>query len=294
MNEADILAFAPVSGPDKGILPDASGDSARFGPLCYLKLSGGKLAPTSRPGRFQIRLSGRPPKSKFPSDIAANEHLTGQIARQVFGINSPATFLMYLADGKPACLTRVRLASLRQGRETISLANLAENQKERPGRKTSSAPASYEETGFLLREYCAAWRIEMERYFFRVVFHYILDCGEGGLNTFGLRQSQDGDYLLAPSGHLISMGLHYPGHKGLPFLLWRGQKEEDPNRWSRADFLLLADRLGIRADRAGFYLDRFTRARPAVLDMVERSFLSKKARPVMARRVERRIHCLDT
>ena len=43
---------------------------------------------------------------RYPDQVPANEHLTMQIARQVFGINTADSALIFFKEGTPAYLTR--------------------------------------------------------------------------------------------------------------------------------------------------------------------------------------------
>lgn len=47
-----------------------------------------------------------PSAGKKPDQIPANEHLTMQIARQVFGIETAENALIFFKDGKPAYITK--------------------------------------------------------------------------------------------------------------------------------------------------------------------------------------------
>ena len=129
-------------------------------------------------------------------EVPANEHLTMQIAKQVYGIDTAGNTMIFFKDGTPAYLTKrfdVKPDGSKWGKEDF--ASLAGKTKQNAG-PNFKYTYSYEEAGLLLQKFVPAWRIEIEKYFSLVVFNYLLSNGDAHLKNFSLLETTSGDYLL--------------------------------------------------------------------------------------------------
>ncbi|HPM03533.1 MAG TPA: HipA domain-containing protein, partial [Candidatus Cloacimonadota bacterium] len=102
---------------------------------------------------------------RYPDQVPANEHLTMQIARQVFGISSAENAMIFFKDGTPAYITKrfdVKEVGTRWGKEDF--ASLAGKSSDNAG-PNFKYDYSYEEIGTLIRRFVPAWRIEIEKFF---------------------------------------------------------------------------------------------------------------------------------
>ena len=107
------------------------------------------------------------PRGVFPRlDVAPiNEHLTMQIAHQVFKIEVAENALVQFQDGEPAYLVRrfdVQPGGPRRLQEDF--AQVASRSEETHG-KNYKYDFSYEEIGELIRQHVAAYMVDLERYF---------------------------------------------------------------------------------------------------------------------------------
>ncbi|MBX9733932.1 MAG: HipA domain-containing protein, partial [Chitinophagaceae bacterium] len=145
---------------------------------------------------------------KKVDQVPANEHLTMQIAKQVYGLNTAENAMIFFANGSPAYITKrfdVKEDASKWGKEDF--ATLAGKTKDNAG-ANFKYEYSYEETGMLIQQYVAAWRIEIEKYFSLVVFNFLFSNGDAHLKNFSLLESAQGDYLLSPAYDLINTKLH--------------------------------------------------------------------------------------
>jgi serine/threonine-protein kinase HipA len=73
-----------------------------------LRLVNGVLAPTDRDGEFILKPVPRALTGSLDllDDVPANEHVTMQIAAQVFALRSAACGLVFFPDGEPAYIVR--------------------------------------------------------------------------------------------------------------------------------------------------------------------------------------------
>jgi serine/threonine-protein kinase HipA len=71
-----------------------------------LRLERGTCTPVTQGGTHLLKPIPAQPSLRHVESVSANEHLTMQVATQVFGIPVAACALMELADGEPAYLSR--------------------------------------------------------------------------------------------------------------------------------------------------------------------------------------------
>ncbi len=216
---------------------------------------------------------------KKVDQVPANEHLTMQIAKQVYGIHTAENALIFFKDGSPAYITKrfdVKKDGGKWGKE--DLATLA-------GKTTDNAGAnfkyeySYEEIGRLIQKFVPAWKVEIEKYFSLVVFNFLFSNGDAHLKNFSLLESSQGDYLLSPAYDLINTRLHvddsdFALDKGLFADSFKSDEYKKSRHPSKADFAELAKRMGVIEPRIEKLLNPFLQQQPFVETLVNRSFLS--------------------
>lgn len=211
--------------------------------------------------------------------VPANEHLTMQIAKQVYGINTAENAMIFFKDGSPAYITKrfdIKTDGIKWGKEDF--ATLAGKTKDNAG-PNYKYEYSYEELGLLIQKYVPAWRVEIEKYFALVVFNYLFSNGDAHLKNFALLESNTGDYLLSPAYDLINTRIHVDDSD---FALDKGifaddfmSEEYKINRHpSKADFIELAKRIGVAETRIEKIMLPFLQKQPLMEALVSRSFLN--------------------
>jgi len=246
-----------------------------------LRLLRGRLLPTDTGGEYLLKPI---PSARLPElhdDVPANEHLTMQLAEQVFGIRAAASACIRLADEELAYITR-RFDRGRGGRK-IAQEDFCQLMGKSPASSVNyKYDSSYEELGEALRRYCAAYLVEVEELFRRIVFCYACSNGDAHLKNFSLQQGPSGDYLLSPAYDLVASSMHLPNEHRLALDLLRD--DEIPLGVSTvgfetgADFLDLARRFGMRERRARAVIDSYASKQPAATSLIKRSFLSDEAK----------------
>lgn len=216
---------------------------------------------------------------KKVDQVPANEHLTMQIARQVYGINTAENAMIFFKNGSPAYITKrfdVKGVGGKWGSEDF--ASLAEKAKDNAG-ANFKYEYSYEEVGMLIQKFVPAWRVEIEKYFSLVVFNFLFSNGDAHLKNFSLLESSKGDYLLSPAYDLVNTRLHvddtdFALDKGLftdEFKSAEYKKSEHP---SKSDFIEFAKRIGVTESRVEKLLNPFLEKQNQVETLISRSFLS--------------------
>lgn len=208
----------------------------------------------------------------------ANEHLTMQIARQVYGIQTAENALIFFKDGIPAYLTR-RFDVKKNGRKLGSedFASLAGKTIDTSG-PNFKYNYSYEEAGLLMQKFIPAWRVEIEKYFTLVVFNYLFSNGDAHLKNFSILESSKRDYFLSPAYDLINTRLHvddsdFALNKGLFADDFRSDFCKKTDHEGKKDFQEFARRIGILEVRFTKLMSPFIERQPLVEKLINRSFL---------------------
>ncbi len=217
---------------------------------------------------------------KKVDQVPANEHLTMQIAKQVFGLNTAENALIFFTNGSPAYITKrfdVKEDGTKWGKEDF--ATLAGKTTDNAG-PNFKYQFSYEEAGLLIQKYVSAWRIEIEKYFSLVLFNFLFSNGDAHLKNFSLLESSKGDYLLSPVYDLLNTKLHvddsdFALDKGLfldDFKSEQYKKNKHPNK---IDFVEFGRRIGVSENRIEKLLAPYLEKQALMETLISRSFLTE-------------------
>ncbi|ODT91428.1 MAG: hypothetical protein ABS85_12715 [Sphingobacteriales bacterium SCN 48-20] len=216
-------------------------------------------------------------------DMPANEHVTMQIASQLYGIKTAACGMIFFDDGNPAYITR-RFDYKPDGTkyQLEDFATLMGKSPEREG-TDFKYNASYLDIANLIRKYVPAAGIEMINFFRLVVFNYLFGNGDALLKNFTLMESEQGDYLLSPAYDLLCTKLHIDdADLGLHGGLYEGDMIEAPylnyGFYTYQSFILFADKIGVKQQLAEGIIDQYMKAVTPAMEMIRRSFLSIEAK----------------
>ncbi len=212
--------------------------------------------------------------------VPANEHLTMQIAKQVYGLNTAESAIIFFKNGSPAYIIKrfdVKEDGNKWGKEDF--ATLAGKTKDNAG-ANYKYEYSYEEAGQLIQKFVPAWRVEIEKYFSLVIFNFLFSNGDAHLKNFSLLESSSGDYLLSPAYNLINTKLHvddtdFALNKGLFVDDYRSQQYKKSGHPSKSDFTEFALRIGVAESRVQKLLNPFLEKQAFVETLISRSFLTE-------------------
>lgn len=225
--------------------------------------------------------------------IPANEHLTMQIASQIYGIQTAANGLCFTPKGQAVYITR-RFDILTDGSK-LPMEDFASiiGKIEQTAGLQFKYNGCYEDIAKAIRINVAAWMVDIERFFELVVFNYIYANGDAHLKNFSL--ILDGqDYRLAPAYDLINTSLHVIGNDfgldgGLSFDIEKSEVYDRTGHPCRKDFERFADKIGLVKKRADRILDKYTDFPESAKRLVDCSFLSDKLKRNYVRIVNERI-----
>lgn len=212
--------------------------------------------------------------------VPANEHLTMQIAKQVYGLNTAENAMIFFKNGTPAYITKrfdVKEKDIKWGKEDFATLAGKTNDNAGPDFKYEY---SYEELGLLVHKFVPAWRVEIEKFFSLVVFNYLFSNGDAHLKNFSLLESSTGDYLLSPAYDLVNTRMHvddtdFALDKGLFADGFKSENYKKNGHPCMNDFLEFAKRIGVAETRRAKLLAAFMEKKAFIETLVNRSFLSE-------------------
>lgn len=149
-----------------------------------------------------------PNAGKNADQIPANEHLTMQIAAQVFGIETAPNTLIFFNDGAPAYITKrfdVREDGTKLAQEDF--ASLAERTPQTHG-EHYKYKGNYYQLFELLKKFVPAYPIEAVKLFKLIVFNYLFSNGDAHFKNFSLLETRQGDFKLSPAYDLLNSRVH--------------------------------------------------------------------------------------
>ena len=211
--------------------------------------------------------------------IPANEHLTMQIASQVYGIKTAANGLCFTPKGRIVYIIK-RFDVLPDTTKLLmeDFASVIGRNEQEDG-KDFKYSGCYEDIAIAIRNNVSAWMVDMERLFHLKNFSLIL---------------QGQDYRLAPAYDLMNTSLHVQGDElGLDGGLSPNIKKSDEyirtGHPCRRDFERFGQRIGIIPSRMDKILNTYMLLPESAVALVGRSFLNEKMKRYYLRIVQERI-----
>lgn len=206
----------------------------------------------------------------------ANEHVTMQIASQVYGIETASNGLCFFENGTPAYFTR-RFDVHNAGKyKQEDFAALMGYSKDNGGANYKYDKTSYEECAEVIHRYVKASLIDIRRFFRLVLFNFVTLNDDAHLKNFSLIE-RNGEYRLSPAYDLINTSLQllephiFALDKGL---FKEGMNMSDTHNIGHDDFFEFGKRIGLPDKVIAKELASFSRVNPLATDLIERSFLS--------------------
>jgi len=274
----DRAAFQSFRGENSGRM-SISGIQEKIS----LRLDGNVLVPTTRGGTHLLKPVplAMAAALELSDDVPANEHVTMQLASQLFQVEAAPCGIIFFPDGAPALVVRrfdwKTGAKLRQE----DFCQLSGRSMQTTGRNFKYE-GSYEECGRILRSFCPSWRIAIERLFRQIVFNYVTGNGDAHLKNFSLLEIPSGDHTLSPAYDLLCTTLHLPSESRMALDLFGNNFEtlffQANGFHGFVDFMELANRFGIADGVASAFLRSFEDQRSDVQALVGRSLMNNAAK----------------
>ena len=246
-----------------------------------LKLVLNKLELCEKNGQYIIKPIPTADHLEMMDDAPENEHLTMQIASQIFNIKTAHNALIYFKDGPPAYITK-RFDVRGDGTKYIQedFAQITNRTKETHG-ESYKYEGSYLEIGEVIKKFVPASMIAIENFFKLILFNYVFSNGDAHLKNFSLVRNEFGEMELSPSYDLMSTIIHTPGERDTALDLYDKDHESayyaTYGHYGRTDFIEFAKRLGIVEVRYMRIINEFLENDKEVNDFIQNSSLSNKA-----------------
>jgi serine/threonine-protein kinase HipA len=217
--------------------------------------------------------------------MPANEHITMQMAKQIFKLNVAESALLQFTTGEYTYLTK-RFDIRNDGSKILQedLAQTAGLSSDANGSNFKYESLSYEEIADILKLHVSASPIAIEHFFRTLLFNYLVCNGDAHIKNFSLYcPHQDGVYELTPAYDLINTSLHADDFRTALDLFkdeenYNGKFLKDNGFYGASDFLEFARRIGIVETRAQKFILDITAHIPEMDEMLDKSFLSDEAK----------------
>jgi serine/threonine-protein kinase HipA len=149
-----------------------------------------------------------PNVAKNSEQMPANEHLTMQIASQVFAIETAQNALIFFKNGEPAYITK-RFDVNDDGSKLAQddFASLAGRIPQIHGENYKYL-GNYFDLFQLMQTHLPAYRLEAPKLFKVLLFNYLFSNGDAHLKNFSILETPMGDYRLSPAYDLLNTHIH--------------------------------------------------------------------------------------
>lgn len=272
-----------------------SGAQAKYS----LRIKSKELEPTDNNGTYILKPATNMQFRLF-ADMPANEHITMQMAKQIFKLNVAESALLQFTTGEYTYLTR-RFDIRNDGSKILQedLAQTAGLSSDANGSNFKYESLSYEEIAYILKQHVSASPIAIEQFFKVLLFNYLVCNGDAHIKNFSIYSPhQDGVYELTPAYDLINTSLHADDFRTALDLFkdeenYNGKFFKDNGFYGASDFLEFARRIGIVKKRAQKFILDITAHIPEMDEMLDKSFLSDEAKVLYKERIRDRAKALS-
>jgi serine/threonine-protein kinase HipA len=209
-----------------------------------------------------------------PEQMSANEHLSMQIAKQIFNIETAENALIFFSNGEPAYITKrfdVKDDGTKWAQEYS--AALAQRTPQTHGENYKYL-GNYFELFELLKKFVPANIVEAPKLLKLILFNYLFSNGEAHFKNFSLIQTEFGDYKLSPAYDLLNSRIHISDKD---FALDDGLLPPDQAKGKVHEmFLHLGEIAGINRKLIDGIFSLHTSKKDDVLSLISQSYLSDK------------------
>jgi len=209
---------------------------------------------------------------KQADQMPANEHLTMQIARQVYDLETAENALVFFKDGQPAYITKrfdVHPDGLKKA--TLDFASIDGRTPYTHGKDYKYA-GNFLELFHLMKKYLPSYTVEAPKLFQLLLFNYLFSNGDAHVKNFSLLEAGLGDFKLSPAYDLLNSHIHindkdFALEDGLlPPALAKGKVMEQ--------FRILGNQAGIHPKIAEDCIQKMLSNEEKVSTLIDSSFLS--------------------
>ncbi len=217
-----------------------------------------------------------PGTGKKTDQMPANEHLTMQIARQVYGIETAENALIFFQDGSPAYITK-RFDVKDDGSKLAQddFASLAGKTPQTHGEHYKYS-GNYLELFQLMQTYVPAYKLEAPKLLKILIFNYLFSNGDAHFKNFSLLETPMGDYRLSPAYDLMNSRIHV---EDSDFALEEGLLPKNLAKGKiNQQFAILAEEAGMNEKIFNDILSLMISQSESVKKLIDASFLNENTK----------------
>lgn len=217
-----------------------------------------------------------PNAGKKKDQMPANEHLTMQIANQVFNIETAENTLAFFEDGEQVYLTK--RFDVKDDGSKLAQEDFASLAKRTPQTHGSDFKylGNYLELFELLKKYVPAYPVEALKLFKLILFNYLISNGDAHFKNFSLIETPLGDFKLSPAYDLLNSRIHIEDND---FALNEGLLPSNQKKGKIVEqFIKLGSLAGIAKKQIDKVFKTLTSDEEKVIELVNSSFLNEKTK----------------
>ena len=232
-----------------------------------------------------------PQVGKKLDQMPANEHLTMQLARQVYKILTAENTLIFFKNGSPTYITK-RFDTDDKGSKLAQedFASLTGRTPQTYGEHYKYS-GNYLELFEFMKSHVPAYELEAMKLFKILIFNYLFSNGDAHLKNFSLLETSMGDFILSPSYDLLNSRIHIEEND---FALEEGLLPRSISQGTISQqFKLLAEKAGIKKKLSENILRFMLNQSTKVSSFVEASFLDQKTKKSYMQYYQKRLKRLS-
>jgi serine/threonine-protein kinase HipA len=214
-----------------------------------------------------------PNAGKKNYEMPANEHLTMQIARQVYNIDTAENALIFFENEAPAYITKrfdVNPDGSKKAKEDF--ATLAGKTPQTHGEHYKYV-GNYLELFPLMKKFLPAYRVEIPKLFKLLLFNYLFSNGDAHLKNFAILETPMGDHRLSPAYDLLNTRIHVDDSD---FALDEGLLQKSIAQTTTAgQFKILAEQVQLKPKQFDQIMEVMLGNSEEVAQLTQASFLEK-------------------
>ncbi len=217
-----------------------------------------------------------PSNGKRAAQMPANEHLTMQIARQVFEIETAENAIIFFKNGSCAYLNKrfdLKADGSKWAQEDF--ASIAGKTPQTHGEHYKYS-GNYLELFLMLQSQVKNYETEALKLFKLLIFNFLFSNGDAHLKNFSIIESPDGAFRLSPAYDLLNTRIHIEDQD---FALEEGLLPLSMKKGKIVDlFMRLAQEAQLAERQAIEIFDTMLLGGDKVKTLIDASFLDEKTK----------------
>jgi serine/threonine-protein kinase HipA len=212
---------------------------------------------------------------KLAYDMSANEHLSIQIAKQIFKIPTVECAFLYTEDRLPLYITKLFDVSTAK-----DFAVLLSTTSDTHG-NNYKYEGNYEEIANYLTQHSEDKQTDLFNFFKSLVLSLIIHNGDAHLRNFSMFYNEKSLFTLTPLYDVLNTVLHLDDESMACYLYKNDNKKiniRSLNRISRKKIIEFASIIGLHITQSDSFLAEIATKQTLINTLIDKSFLSQKAK----------------